>query len=190
PLVAATQRRWDKKYVMLVCSTISLFDGIIVVGLRFLDVLPENGDPMLLVILVGMGIFGESILVIQGIIGASVIADVLDDHELRTHHRQEAMFNAALSFSGKAVSSVGIVLGGLILGLIDLPRGVAPADVPPETIMRLGLVVGICIPLLHLIPLSLITRYKITRQAYAEIRRALDARRAAATNNGASTVDR
>ena len=190
PLVAATQRRWDKKHVMLVCSTISLFDGIILVGLRFLDVLPENGDPMLLVVIVGMAIFGASVLVIQGIIGASVIADVLDDHELRTHHRQEAMFNAALSFSGKAVSSVGIVLGGLILGLIDLPRGVAPADVPPETIMRLGLVVGICIPLLHLIPLSLITRYKITRQAYAEIRRALDARHAAATNNGASTVDR
>ncbi len=115
---------------MIVCSTISLFDGIIVVGLRFLDVLPQNGDPMLLVILVGMGIFGASILVIQGIIGASVIADVLDDHELRTHYRQEAMFNAALSFSGKAISSIGIVLGGLILSMIDLPRGVAPADVP------------------------------------------------------------
>ena len=191
PLVAATQRRWDKKHVMMVCSTISLFDGIIVVGLRFLDVLPPNGDPMLLVILVGMGIFGASILVIQGIIGASVIADVLDDHESRTHYRQEAMFNAALSFSGKAISSVGIVLGGLILSMIDLPRGVAPADVAPETVMRLGLVVGICIPLLHLIPLSLITRYKITRQAHAEIRHALDARNAAAaTRNGASAVDR
>ena len=191
PLVAATQRRWDKKHVLLVCSTISLFDGIIVVGLRFLDVLPPNGDPMLLVILVGMGIFGASILVIQGIIGASVIADVLDDHELRTHYRQEAMFNAALSFSGKAISSVGIVLGGLILSMIDLPRGVAPADVAPETVMRLGLVVGICIPLLHLIPLSLITRYKITRRAHAEIRHALDARNAAAaTRNGASAVDR
>jgi Na+/melibiose symporter-like transporter len=190
PLVAATQRRWDKKYVMLVCSTISLFDGIILVSLRFLDVLPENGNPMLLVILVGMGIFGASIAVIQGIIGASVIADVLDDHELRTHYRQEAMFNAALSFSGKAISSVGIVLGGLILSLIDLPRGVAPADVAPDTIRRLGLVVGICIPLLHLIPISLITRYKITRSAHAEIRRALDERRAAAAGNAQLPIER
>ncbi len=175
---------------MLVCATISLFDGIIVVGLRFLDVLPQNGDPMLLVILVGMAIFGASVAVIQGIIGASVIADVLDDHELRTHYRQEAMFNAALSFSGKAISSIGIVLSGLILSMIDMPRGVAPADVPPDTIMRLGLVVGICIPLLHLIPLSLITRYKITREAHAEIRRALDARRATAIASGLSAVDR
>lgn len=61
PLVAATQRRWDKKYVLLVCSTISLLDGIFLVSLRFLDVLPENGNPLLLTILVGMGIFGVGI---------------------------------------------------------------------------------------------------------------------------------
>jgi Na+/melibiose symporter-like transporter len=178
PLVAATQRRWDKKHVMLVCSTISLFDGVILVSLRFFDVLPDNGNPLLLVILVGMAVFGVGIAVIQGIIGSSVIADVLDDHELRTHYRQEAMFNAALSFSGKAISSVGIIISGLILDLIDLPRGVAPADIAPGTIARLGLVVGICIPLLHLIPISLITRYKLTRRAHADIRRELDQRRA------------
>jgi len=178
PLVAATQRRWDKKHVMLVCSTISLFDGVILVSLRFFEVLPDNGNPLLLVILVGMSVFGVGIAVIQGIIGSSVIADVLDDHELRTHYRQEAMFNAALSFSGKAISSVGIIISGLILDLIDLPRGVAPADIAPGTIARLGLVVGICIPLLHLLPISLITRYKLTRRAHADIRRELDQRRA------------
>ena len=185
PLVAATQRRWDKKHVMLVCSTISLFDGVILVSLRFFEVLPDNGNPLLLVILVGMAVFGVGIAVIQGIIGSSVIADVLDDHELRTHYRQEAMFNAALSFSGKAISSVGIIISGLILDLIDLPRGVAPADIAPGTIARLGLVVGICIPLLHLLPISLITRYKLTRRAHADIRRELDQRRA---NEGQSAV--
>ncbi len=178
PLIAATQRRWDKKHVLLVCAIISLFDGIFLVSLRLLGVLPENGDPTLLVILVGMGIFGVAIGVIQGIIGASVVADVLDDHELRTHYRQEAMFSAALSFSGKASSGLGIVLGGFMLDAIALPRGVVPADVPIETIMRLGLVVGIGVPLLHLIPISLIPRYKITRAAHADIRRALDRRRA------------
>ena len=88
------------------------------------------------------------------------------------------MFSAALSFSSKAVSGIGIVLGGLILGMIDLPRGAAPADVPADTILRLGLVVGICLPLLHVIPISLITRYRLTREAHAEIRRALSRRQA------------
>lgn len=178
PLVAVAQKRWDKKHILLVCSTISLVDGIVLVSLRFLDVLPQNGDPKLLMILIGMGVFGAGIAVIQGIMGSSLVADVLDDHELRTHYRQEAMFSAALSFSGKAISSVGIVLGGLILSLIDLKPGSVPADVPADTIRRLGLVVGICVPVLYVIPISLITRYKITREEHANIRRALDQRRA------------
>lgn len=178
PLVAATQRRWEKRDVMLVCSVVSLIDGVVLVSLRFLDVLPDNGNPLLLVILVGATTFGASIAVIQGIIGASVIADVMDDHELRTHYRQEAMFNAALSFSSKAVSGIGIVLSGIILDLIDLPTGVDPAKVPSDAIRRLGLIVGMCLPLLYFVPIGLLTRYKITRQAHAEIRRALDERRA------------
>jgi Na+/melibiose symporter-like transporter len=164
--------------VLLVCATINLLDGILMIALRFLDVLPQNGDPMLLVILIAAGIFGAGIAVMQGIIGSSIVADVLDDHELRTHYRQEAMFSAALSFSGKAVSGVGIVLGGLILSLIDLAPGSVPADVPPDTITRLGLVVGICVPALYVVPISLITRYKITREEHARIRRELDQRRA------------
>jgi Na+/melibiose symporter-like transporter len=56
PLVAAIQIRWDKKYILLSCAIISLFEGIALVNLRFLDVLPQNGEPMLLVILVAMGV--------------------------------------------------------------------------------------------------------------------------------------
>jgi glycoside/pentoside/hexuronide:cation symporter, GPH family len=180
PFVALVQRAWDKKHILLISSIVSLLEGVLLVNLRFLGVLPENGDPMLLMILVGAVAFSSGVAVIHGIIGASIVADILDDHELRTGYRQEAMFSAALSFSGKAISGVGIVLGGLILTLIDFPSHAAPADVPAETILRLGLVVGVAVPLLHLIPISLITRYRITRRAHEEIQAALAARRAGA----------
>jgi Na+/melibiose symporter-like transporter len=124
-----------------------------------------------------MGTLGASIAVIQGIIGASLVADLLDDQELRTGYRQEAMFNAALSFSAKAVSGVGTVLGGLILTAIAFPTQAKPADVPADAILRLGAVVGMAVPLLYLIPIALITRYRITRERHAEIRAALAARR-------------
>jgi Na+/melibiose symporter-like transporter len=114
--------------------------------------------------------------VIQGIIGASIVADLLDDHELRTGYRQEAMFNAALSFSGKAVSGLGTLAGGLIITLIAFPTNVAPAEVPAGTIVRLGVVVGVAVPLLYVIPISLITRYRITRARHAEIQAVLTAR--------------
>ena len=69
------------------------------------------------------------------------------------------MFDDALSFSRKASSGLGIVLGCLMLDVIDLPRGIAPAGVPHETITRLGLIVGIGVPLLYVIPINLITQF-------------------------------
>ena len=60
--------------------------------LRFVDVLPDNGDPLLLVILVTAGIFVAGIAMVQGIISSSVLADILDDHELCTGMREEGMF--------------------------------------------------------------------------------------------------
>lgn len=176
PLVAYLQRNWDKRDILIAVAAISVLDGVFLVSLRFLDVLPSNGDPMLLTILVSLGVFSAGIAVVQGILSASLIADTLDDHELRTGYRQEGMFNAALSFSGKAVSGVGIMVGGLILTLIEFPTNVLPVDVPSNTIINLGITVGVALPMLHFLPIYMITRYKITRAAYAEIRNKLDQR--------------
>jgi Na+/melibiose symporter-like transporter len=177
PLVALVQKRWDKKYIVLTCAVVSLVEGLALVNLRFLGVLPENGNPMLVVILVSVGVIGAGVSVISGIIFASIVADLVDDQELRTGYRQEGMFNAALSFSGKAVSGFGTLLGGLILSLVDFPAHVDPPDVPAQSIRQLGIVVGVVIPLLHLLPFFLITRYRITRTRHAQIKAELEARR-------------
>ena len=87
------------------------------------------------------------------------------------------MFYAAISFSGKAVSSVGIVMGGLIITAIQFPTNMPPGEVPDGLIFKLGLVVGVVIPLLYLVPISLIHRYRITREVHAEIQRKLEERR-------------
>jgi GPH family glycoside/pentoside/hexuronide:cation symporter len=177
PVVAGIQRRWDKRSILLICAILAVTDGIVLVNLRFLDLLPENGDPLLLVILVTAGVLTSSIAVVQGVIGASIIADLADEHELRTGARQEGMFFAAVSFSGKAVSGLGTLMGGLILSLIAFPTHLSPTDVPAEKVLHLGIVVGVLVPLLHIIPISLIPRYRITRARHAEIRAALEARR-------------
>jgi GPH family glycoside/pentoside/hexuronide:cation symporter len=179
-LTSRMQSRFDKKHILITCSIIAMIDGIVIINLRFFDILPDNGSTLLLGILVANSIFSSVVGVIAGIIGASIVADILDDHELRTGYRQEAMFNAALSFSGKAVTGVGILLGGLIITLIEMPTGVAPADVPEDVIFRLGLVVGILIPLFNIITIALLQRYKLTREVVYKIQSDLADRRAAA----------
>ena len=132
---------------------------------------------MLLYILIGFGNIAAAIAVVQGIIAASIVADLVDDQELRTGLRQEGMFNAGLSFSGKAVSGLGTLMGGVILTLIEFPEAAKdPDSVPAQSIRNLGIVVGVLVPLFYLIPISLISCYQITRQRHAEIRRALEIR--------------
>ena len=173
PLIGKLQKRWDKKEILVTCSIVSLIEGLLIINSRFLGILPENGTTGLLVTLIGVGIFSAAIAVTQGVLGASVIADILDEQELRTGLRQEAMFNAALSFCGKAVSGIGLILGGLIINLIGLPAGIDPAEVPTETVKKLGVFAGVILPLFYVIPIALWRRYELTREVHANIQRSL-----------------
>ena len=176
PLVTLLQRSWEKKQILLVASAIALGQGMIVVALRLVHILPPNGSPWLLPILVVDASVAAGISVVQGIIFASMIADILDLQELKTGLRQEAMFAAALSFSGKAVTGIGIVVGGLVLKLIAIPANIAPANVPPDVVLRLGVIAGLALPLLFVLPIWLVRRYTISRQVLADIRQQLTQR--------------
>ncbi|HEV2365490.1 MAG TPA: MFS transporter [Caulobacteraceae bacterium] len=177
PLIAAIQRRWEKRDALLLTSWVSLAQGMGVVALRFAGALPPNGSPALLAILILNAAVGSAMLVVQGVIGASVIGDILDQHELQTGLRQEGMFWAAIFLSIKAISGLGIVFGGLVLKLVNLPAHADPAHVAHATVNRLGFIVGILVPLFYAVPIWLIGRYRITRRVHAEIQAALAQRR-------------
>lgn len=182
-IVGPMQQRWDKKDIVVGLTIVSIFDGMLVVCLRFVDVLPANGDPWLLVILVAAAAFASGLAVVQGILFVSLIADALDAHELRTGYRQEGMFYAGFGFSAKAASGLGIVFGGIIISAIQFPTQMMPSEIPTEMITRLGVVVGVVVPLFYLIPTYLATKYDITREMHTEIRAKLDARHIAADSN-------
>jgi Na+/melibiose symporter-like transporter len=159
--------------------TFLLVNGILIVGLRLLGALPDNGDPRLLRILIANETVRTVAGTLVGIMFASMVADSLDAQELATGQRQEGVFSAALSLSGKATSGLGVLVGGLLLDYaLTFPRGVAPADVAPAEVHTLGIVAGVLLPLLYIVPFVLTTRYRITRAVHADIQRALASRRA------------
>ncbi len=109
----------------------------------------------------------------------SMLADTIDLQELNTGRRQEGIFAAALAFSGKATAGIGAVIAGFLLqNIVRWPSHVELGRIEPGTITRLGLVAGMFIPLLLLIPFWLGSRYSITRETHARTRLELDRRRA------------
>lgn len=173
------QARFDKKHLLIGSMLFSLFNGITFVGLRLLDVLPANGEPLLVRILLVdsvLSVWSGSITLVMFI---SMVADTLDAQELSTGSRQEGVFTAAISFSTKAISGLGIFAAGLILDFaVVLPRDVAPNAVAQDVLVQYGLVAGICVPLLYLVPFWVATRYRLTRARCLEISAALEQRRA------------
>jgi Na+/melibiose symporter-like transporter len=174
--VQPVSRRFDKKAIVISVSAMLILDGMILISLRLMDLLPPNGEPLLLYLLIANAVFRTAIGVVSAIVGASMVADILDQQELETSERQEGVFFSALAFSGKAISGLGILVSGLVLDLLAIPRTAALEDVDPGIILRLGVFVGLVLPTFYLLPLWIISKYPLTRRRHAEIRAALNAR--------------
>ena len=149
--------------------------------LRLLGFFPDNDSFWLMYILVGVA-FIQGMGVSQGVVSfGSMVADIVDDHELKTGRRQEGIFFAAVSFAGKATSGLGGLIAGIGLDLIKWPRDAeirTAADVPPETLTNLGLLFGPGVAVFGFTAVWLYTRYRLNREKHAEILRQLRVRRA------------
>lgn len=172
--------RFDKKPVILGSFALLMIDGIGVTGLRLLHLMPPNGSRLLLVVLVANEILRTYLDTLLGIMFVSMLADTIDVQELVTDQRQEGVFAAALAFSGKATAGVGAIVGGFMLEkVVQWPAHADPHTVRPDIVVDLGVVAGVVVPLLLVIPLLMGFWYRITREEHAKTRRELDRRRAA-----------
>ena len=174
--------RWGKRAGIMFGAGSWAFWQILPVALRLAGWFPENADPLLVPLLVAIRVIQGSCTVQAPVALGSMVADTVDEHELDTGRRQEGVFFAASSFSQKAASGMGNIVAGFALDLIDWPRGThvrTAADVPPDTLVDLGLVYGPYVAGFAVVSLWCFTHYRLTRERHEEILAELALRRAA-----------
>jgi len=108
--------------------------------LRLLGLFPHPGDPALLPILFSFFILGTGSNVSAFILGASMMADVVEDSEVKTGRRSEGVFFAGSFFVQKCTSGIGILFAGSILAVAGFPETATPGLVPSATIDRLTII--------------------------------------------------
>ena len=176
--VPVYQRKYEKQDILVVAIGVACILPIIRVTFRFLDIWPDNGDPMLLVLFIILAAFAVYALTTAGIMFGSMIADLVDEQEFSAHRRQEGVYSSAIGFSAKATSSLGLIAGGLLLDIfISFPRGTDVGEVADPTLFRLALTDGILVPIFFLIPILMLRRYSLTRERLEEIQSELAKRR-------------
>ena len=141
-------QRFEKRAVAMCLIPLGLAFSIGPIALRLFGLLPPNDATVAVgatwtphlnfliiwltnVLSVGLGIIGN-------ILFSSMIADVVEDSELKTGRRQEGVFFAAIAFAAKATTGFGIFASGQIIGAIAFPTGAKPGTVDPDIIRHLG----------------------------------------------------
>ena len=133
---------------------------------RLLDVLPENGDPVLVAILFFTSFVNTILTISPGIVGASMIADIVEDYASRTRKFSAGLFFSSNSFVLKSLSGVGVFGAGLILDFVSFPEGAKVGSVPQDVLTNMALTEVPVLASLQIISLLFIVIYPITRSRH------------------------
>jgi len=107
--------------------------------LRLAGLFPPIGSPWLMPVLLAFFTCNACCAVSSTILGASMMADVVEHSEVETGRRSEGVFFAGGFFVQKCTSGLGIFVAGAILALVGFPEAAKPGTVPIETVDRLTL---------------------------------------------------
>lgn len=163
-------RIFDRKPVMLASLGITTLCAQLVVTLRLFGLMPENGDPLLLPLLL-LNAAGFMLSIGMGSVAImSMIGDLIDENELLQGVRQEGLYYSARAFFAKASNSVGHFFAGIMLEYyVNLPFQAVPGELDPDTLTRLGITAGPIMGIAAIVSLLIYSRYNLSRDRHQEI---------------------
>ena len=159
-------------------AAITMFFGAVValllpIGLRLLGVMPENGTNLLFGILVVDFMANGAMAIMTGVMLQSMIADVVEDAEVKTGRRSEGLLFSADNLFKKIVSGVGVFVSGALLAYVAFPQGAKPGQVDPELLRNLAMIYLPTIGGFYAVAISCLFLYRIDKSVHEANLRAL-----------------
>ena len=176
PLVT---RRLGKKRGAIVIGLIAFLGSPMPIVLRLTGILPDNGSPLIFWFIFFTNMFDVGLIICFQILSYSMIADLVEQSEIKTGRRSEGVFAAATTFTEKVVNGVGLIIAGFLLSLAGVKTGADSSHVSPAAVWRLGAFYVPTILTLWLSMVAVIGGYAITRDSHAANLRTLAGRRSA-----------
>ena len=170
----ATRMMGKKRGAMLV-GAIGLVSAPLAVLLHLVGVLSTGRDPGTFWAVFLLGQIDVALTVCFQALTVSMIADLVEQSELKTGRRSEGVFFAANTFIQKMVSGVGVMAAALVLALAGFPANATPSEVTEDVLQRLGWWYIPAMTLLRLAMLAALALYSLNRATHADNLRKLAA---------------
>lgn len=162
-------RRFGKRKGAIIASTSILFMSPVMIILRLLGVLepmPIDGPSLLLPTIFVIATIEMTLTITFQVLMFSMIADLVEESEIKTKRRSEGVFFAAITFSAKATQGLGIFAASLVLAVVNFPEGSKPGEVPESTVLEFGQTYLIAILTLWILRIFCVRLYKIDRETH------------------------
>ncbi len=133
-------RKLGKKRAAALTAGIAVSIGMAPYALRLLGLFPPNGDPLTLPLFLGLNVMAVGFGICPMMLAGSMLADVVEDSELKTGHREEGLFFAGNLFMQKCVTGIGTFAAGSLISAVGFPPNAVPGQVDAAIIERLMLI--------------------------------------------------
>ena len=159
-------RKLGKKRAAIITGLLAFTILPVTIILRLLELMPENGDPILFPIILGVTIIDVGLIITYQTITTSMIADLVEQSEVNTGRRSEGVFFASMTFIKKFVQGFGVVMASTILTIAQFPKGVSMENVPAEAIFQLGALYVPTVVTVWMIMIWCISFYQVDRDMH------------------------
>ncbi|MFQ5436771.1 MAG: MFS transporter, partial [Anaerolineae bacterium] len=176
PLVVKMMRRFGKRETYIASMV------LMIIVMAIISQVPPGGQNWVLVaaLFAGLG-FGAA-----NAVPWAIVADVVEEDELKTGKRREGIYAGYLVFFRKMASALAIFIVGQALevtGFISGTTGSQFIQQPESALAALRFFVGIAPTIMLILSIIVAWRYPLDRETYESIRRQLVERRAASSSD-------
>ncbi|MEM9571294.1 MAG: MFS transporter [Pseudomonadota bacterium] len=162
-LAPIASKRLGKKRGAILIGAIAFSVAPMPVILRLIGLMPPNGSELLFNVILCVTVIDVALIIAYQIISASMIADIVEENELKTGRRSEGIYFAGISFMRKLARGSGLFLASIVLAAADLSRNIQPGDVPASTLQLLGAGYAFGLLALWATAIAFLFRYQISR---------------------------
>ena len=165
-IAPVVSRKFGKKRGAITVGLMAFTVAPAPILLRLLGLMPDNSDPSLFPLVLSITVIDVALIITYQILSSSMIADLVEEAEIKTKRRNEGVFFASVTFIRKVTQGIGAAVAGVLLTVSQFPAGATPDQVPESVLSSFGWLYVPVIFSLWMMMIASLSLYSVDRQKH------------------------